>query len=510
MSIDDVLLRSRLREDQMWTTFTHCFLGAYDPEKRVILFGLYANGFENSLEYLVDISTEKIVQLVSEYDLNMAQLDADQQQTVLEIASKKYIDTLDQLIHDQKMDVKKSQIDADDLEFDAKEAALQADQAALETLKEKLLQAKTKAESDIATLEARIAEEEITSEYVDVEILQKALDVRKTELQTIEAGLRGVGIQMDITETAIQTVELNTSQIDVQQKIDLVPVELKELEAGEKGLDADIMRSDTGKGLLDSEIAGIENRAWKAQIDKSSKKTDTNLLEADLSKIKVDTAMIDVDIQKLEVRTAQEDAKRVELETDTALVAVKVAEMQLAADKVDVQLMEIESDIALLDVRMLREDLLAVDKEISETRKDNLKYEISLKKQAQIDSIAKQIEIIKAKIKASETYQVIETDVQASRLTKQTADQNYRVTMALLNDELSIHRSEVKIASFAEDIVLAEEQEGYQQKEDIEHIKIPESQVDAAYTKKNAAIDAAETMATANIINTLTHEIGAA
>ena len=74
MSIDDVLSRSRLREDRMWEPFSHCFLGAYDSGRRTILFGLYANSFENGFAYLVEISTEKLVQLVAEYDLNMAQL----------------------------------------------------------------------------------------------------------------------------------------------------------------------------------------------------------------------------------------------------------------------------------------------------------------------------------------------------------------------------------------------------------------------------------------------------
>jgi hypothetical protein len=510
MSIDDVLSRSRLREDRMWEPFSHCFLGAYDSGRRTILFGLYANSFENGFAYLVEISTEKLVQLVAEYDLNMAQLDAEQQRSVLEIASKRYLEVLDQLLHDKKMEVKQAQIDAESLEYDAKEAALVADQTALQTLQEKLAQAITKAAAEILILESRISEETIKGQYVDVEVLQKELAVTRTELKTLEAGVRGSEIQLKISETALQLTKLGTDKHAVQQKIDQVPGEKSELDAAVIDIDAKILHSGTGKGLLDSEIAMIELRTAKAKVDTSSKNVDTSLLDVDIAKANLDVAMVDVDIQKLEVKVAQEGAKAIQLETDTALVAVKVAELQLSADKVDVQLAEIEADIAMLDVRMLKEDLLALDQEIIEAKRDAIAYEIPLKKEAQIALIAKQVEVLGAKVAAAETYLTIENSAHASRQTKQTAEQAFRVAMAILGDEMSVHRAEARIESLSGDVTLAEESAEYKEMEDTEQIKVPDAQVSAARTRKNAAIDAAETMATADILNTLTHEIGAA
>lgn len=62
---------------------------------------------------------------------------------------------------------------------------------------------------------------------------------------------------------------------------------------------------------------------------------------------------------------------------------------------------------------------------------------------------------------------------------------------------------------YSKDIDIANEQQNYQENDDVEQVKIPASQISAAATSMNAAIDAAETMATANIVNTLTHQIGA-
>ena len=509
MSIETVLSRSRLRENGIYTPFTQCFIGTFDSAKRTILFGLYANGFENGFAYLVGISAERLQQLIDEYESNMAQLDAEQQKSVLEIASKRYMEVLDQQIHDQKMIEKQAQIDVESLEFDAKEDALDADRAALETLGEKLTQAITKTDTEISVLEARLAEEETNLAYVEVDILQKELAVKKTNLQILEAGVKGVSIQLDIQNVAIQTIEMETEEHEVQQRMDLIPGDLTEVSAMDRGLYVDTLHSNTSRELLDAEIAGIENKVARTNIDIESKGVDAQLMDVDIEKARVDTAMVDVDIQKLQVKVAQEVAKRDDLETDTALIDIRVADLQLDTDKVNAQLIDIKADIAMLDVKMTKEDLLAIDKRIAELRQQTMEYEIQTKKQAQIDAVTKQIEIIEAKITATEEYQTIEKDAYASKQTKQTAEQGYRLAMASMDYELSIHRAEIKIESFSEDIIIAEEERGYQELGDKEQIKVPDSQISAARIGRSAAEAAAKTMATANIINTLTHTIGA-
>ena len=508
MTVENILTRFRLREDRMWTPFSNCFIGAHDTQRRTVLFGLYASGFENGFVYLTEISTERLLQIVAQYDSNMAALDADQQRTVLEIAAKKYMDLLGQQIHAQKMDVLHSKIKAEELEFDAKEAALEADEKAIETLREKLLQAQTKAIADIAIIEAKISEETIKQNYVEVDILEKELAVTKTELKTSQAGIRGLEIQLDIQNEATKQLEYSVDRHNYQQQIDLVPKDAKDLEAAGLSLDAQILGSATDKSLLDAGIAEIQNRTANTLIDVVSKGVDTSLLDVDIAKANLDIAMTDVEIEKLKTKTAYETAKKTDLQTDTALVDVKIAQLQLDTDKAGVQLSEIGVDMAMLDTKMLRTTLLGLDKEIIQIRENNMAYEIPSKKQAQLDLISKQIEVLEAKITASEAYKVLETSMQLSRTDKQNAEHDYRMGIAVLDEDLSLHRADVKILGYSKDVDIANEQQDFQEDGDEEQIKIPLAQIEAASDSKNAAIDAAKTMATANIINTLAHQIG--
>ena len=509
MTVDDIISRSRLREQRMWTPFSHCFFGSHDAERRTVLFGLYANSFENGFVYLVEISTQRLLQIVAQYDSNMAALDADQQKAVLDIASKRYLDILEQQIHDQKMIVQRSKIDADDLEFDAKEAALEADQKALETLQEKLVQAQTKILAEISILEARLAEETLAQSYVDVDIIEKEIAAKRSELKVIQAGIKGSEIQLDIQNAAIQNLEYSVDKHNVQQQIDLIPEKTKELEAESISIDASILNSGTDKSLLDAGIAEIGIRTVNTQIDTESKEVDTQLFEVDIAKALVDTAMTDVDVKKLNTNTAMEIAKKINLQTDTALLDVTIAQLQVDTDMVTVRLAEISVDIAMLDVKMLRTALLEIDKKIIQAREDNMVYEIPLKEQAQLDLISKQIEVLQAKITESEQYKLLETSMQLSRTDKKNAEHAYRMAIAALDEDISLHRAEVKILGYSKDIDIANEQQNYQEDDDVEQVKIPASQISAAATSMNAAIDAAETMATANIVNTLTHQIGA-
>jgi hypothetical protein len=507
MTIDDIIARSRLRENNLWTPFSHCFVGT-DDERRTVLFGLYSRGFENGFIYLVEISTEQLLQVVAQYDSNMAALDADQQIAVLDIASKRYLDTLEQQIHDQKMIVQQSKIDADDLEFDAKMTALEADGKALETLQEKLVQTQTKVVAEISILEARFQEEEVAQSYVEVEITEKEISAKRIEFRVIQAGIKGLEIQLDIQNTAIQNIEYGVDKHNIQHQVDLIPEEQRELETAEVDADAKIKNIDTDYSLLDAEILEIQNKTANTQIDTVAKEVDTQLLEVDIVKALVDTKMVDVEITQLNTKTAMEEAKKTGLETETALVAVQLAQLQVDTDKIAVQLAEIDVDMAMLDIKMLRTELLKLDKQIIQVREDNLIYEIPLREAAQLALISKQIEVLQAKITEAQQYKILEASMQLSRKDKKNAEHDYRMAIAILNEELSVTRSDIKILGLSKDADIADEQQDYQEDEDVENVKISASQISAALVSYNAAIDAAKTMATANIINTLSHQIG--
>ena len=508
MGIESIIDRTKNREGGMWVPFQHHFIGAMAEEHRAVVFGLYANGYNHDCVYLIEISGEKLVQIVAQYEANMAQLDSEEQAAVLDIATQRYLESLEAQIHDGRMATKQSEIDATRQEFDAKFEALEQDRLAIETLQEKLSQAIAKANADIQVLEAKIAEAEIDRQYVEVEILQKQLDAARAELRVLEAGLKGLSLQLDIANAAVTESELRLEKQQAQQALDLIPGELAELTAQGVSLDADTLRTQTGTSLLDSEIAELQVKISKARLDAVNRQVDAALLDVDIAKARVDTAMVDVEVSQTESQTAREEARQVEYETDIAMVDVQVAQMQLDADKVQAQLKEIEADIARFEAQSMKKAMVLLDKQIAETKLANIGYEIPRKKQAQIAAIEKQIEILRTKIEASEAYRDIENQEYASRQTKQQAEHDYKMAMANLDILYGLHKAAIKIESFSKDVVIATEQQGYQAMEDSKKNRIPASQIDAAETKQDADLYAAELMATANIMNTMRHIIG--
>ena len=510
MSIEDIVTRAGNREGSMWSPFQHHFVGAIAVDHRSILFGLYSNRYKHGCAYLIEVSNEQLTQLVDQYEANISQLNAEEQKAVLDLATKRYLEILDQQIHDDQMDTERGKIDATDQEFDVKFEALESDRLAIETLQEKLSYAISKANTEIQVLEAKILQAEIDQQYVEVDISKAQLAAAKAELRVLEAGLKGLNLQLDIANAAVTESELELEKQKTQQSLDLVPGELTELEAQNTSLDADKLRTETGQSLIDSEIAELQIKILKTQLDAINRGIDTALLDVDIAKANLDIAMVDVDISETESRTAREEAKRIEYETDTAMVDVKVAQLQLDADKVQAQLKEIEADITRFEAQSLKKNIAVLDKQIVEVKLSNIEYEIPRKKNTQKTAIENQIDILKTKIAAVEIYQVIEDLEYISKDEQQQTEHEYKMAMANLDILYDLHKAAIKIESYSKDVTIATEQQDYQEQEDDERIRIPESRIASAIDIKRGAIDAAKIMASADIINSMTHTIGAA
>ena len=652
MSIDSIITRARGREAGLWAPFTHCFVGAMDSTRRAILFGLYSNGFGNGFAYLLEISTERLLQIVAQYDSSMAGLTADQEKNAIDIAAKYYLDTLDLQIHDKKMDVKLAEISATEDEFDAREAALDADRAALDVTRVKVLRAIADAQSKIAFLDAKIDEETAAQNFLEKDILEKEIAAKKVELSVLEAGARGLDIQLRIVEAGlsgrdlqirsddvnndnlstqnrmqevglegreislktqeaelsggdiqIQTSNVDASTLEIQnriatvgldgkalridckredlestdinlrlektevsgleidyrtskevvdgkeiqrgisdavnanlgmdvekkeltlsnteylnqinktnQEISLVPAEVLDTEASARGAEADILKTRTNTELIDSDIADIENRKRRAEIDAISRGVDQAMLDVDIANAELSTARADVEEKELLVKIEQQKIRKIDTQVDAKMVDVRVAELQIDANRVKVQLAEIDADNQMIAVRKLQDELIEIDRDIATIKLENMRYEIPLKKTAQLNSIANQIEIIQAKIGAINSeggYKQIEANSQISRITKASAEQTFRLENLSLDKEMALHRADGRIESSGNNVLIAKYNQESKKKEDEEEAKIPKSQIEAADDGRDAAIDAAKTMASANIVNTMVHQIGA-
>ena len=89
---------------------------------------------------------------------------------VADIVGKRYLASVDKLIHDQKMISKQQGIDYDNALMDAKFAALETDRAALTTMAAKLDAARIDNAAKIAQLQAHIQIEGYNKDAVENKI----------------------------------------------------------------------------------------------------------------------------------------------------------------------------------------------------------------------------------------------------------------------------------------------------------------------------------------------------
>ena len=228
------------RASKIWASFLYPlpFSSAQDAE-RLILFGFYANTYVNHKNYLYDIETDALANLLSDYNSKISGLTTEEVIVVNSVVAKKYIADIERQIHDQEILTKLAKKDAEATEIESKITALSADRLALTTLETKLNTEIAISEAKIEEITSKIAlevanltlteieksEKEIALEEEKLKILRVANDVAKIQLGIVEAGLELVDIDLkvskatsdieqvkaDIAKTRIYQAELETA-----------------------------------------------------------------------------------------------------------------------------------------------------------------------------------------------------------------------------------------------------------------------------------------------------------
>ena len=171
--------RAMVREKTIWKPFTRQMVfNADDILERAIIFGLYSNIYVNGHTYLEAIEAERLLQIIAVYDQSIAQLENEEAMLVIDFAAKRYLEEVDQIIHEKKVETIHDEIAAENSKWDARLAALEADYEALETLTIEAQSQVDKAEARITTLQAQIETE--SANYAMV-----AADISREQLRTL-------------------------------------------------------------------------------------------------------------------------------------------------------------------------------------------------------------------------------------------------------------------------------------------------------------------------------------
>jgi hypothetical protein len=209
---------------------------AVQEASRVIIFGLYSSAFTNNNKYLQEIETEELANLLADYNAKIADLTNQEAIVVADIISRRYVETIEKIIHDGKMETKRLGIEADDDVWDAKIAALSSDTAALTTMAEKVSAETQKTAAKITELEAYIEIEGIRLSETDIEIAEKEIQSAKIDIQKLNVSNEIIKIQIDTVKTAQELIDIDLriarAKVDSAQtdhsinKIDLLDSEL--------------------------------------------------------------------------------------------------------------------------------------------------------------------------------------------------------------------------------------------------------------------------------------------
>ena len=356
--------RSIARESKIWTPFIYSFpFDSTQTIDRTTIFGLYSSAYLNRNKYLLEIETEDLANLLADYNTKMANLTNQEAIVVADIVSRRYVETVEKIIHDKKLETKRMGIEADDDIWDAKLAALASDTAALVTMAERVSSETQKTAAKITEIETYIEIEGIHLSEADIEISEK-------EIQSARVDLQKLGVTNDVLKIQIDTVKAAQELVDVDLRIARTKVDGAQIDRNINSID-----------LLDSELRIEQGRTQIAEAE-------LNVAEARvvLAQDRTDEVQAEIDYLTgtLTEQTEERAAKKIELmdlkqaglnENLTIRRSEKSLANELRKDELDAEL-DMAGDDSLTQV--------AVDSErvsVMNTRAYNINRMVETKKE---------------------------------------------------------------------------------------------------------------------------------
>lgn len=451
---DVIYERAGAREAAIWGAFSYNGpFGTVHAAERVTLFGLYANTYLHGHNYLNEIETEDLSRLVDTYNNNIAMLTGEEAQAVLDIAAKRYVESVTNQIHAADIVTREKKIDALDAEYDARTDALDADYAAIVTQRAKVQLAWDRAAQKIKDLEARTEIEGVNYQLVEVDIMDQELKAARADLAVIEAGLKGLDIQLAITQTGIDITNTDLKIVESENKVDEIGIEVSETEVKESGVDLDI--TNAGIALSKSEASGERTK---------------------------------VETQGVAVRVAE--------------TGLQTTETKAREHQIDAEISKIDADAARLGLVDSELTIIQADKRV--TAAEN---ELLVQKRNLIDS---QGENVKVETTFREGQKEIQEGLDDKTLEQDQAEQDFAIGISQKETDFEDDIGDIKVDAFDTKKDLADKIKETKLTDAEDRTALDDSRAEEAQLYSDAAIQAASDIANSNITNTLTHTIGAA
>ena len=268
-----------------------------------------------------------------------------------------------------------------------------------------------------------------------------------------------------------------------------------------------------------------ENALWDARI--AALATDEAALATIMTRYEVETLKTAARISELQAQIATE-------EINEDLVEVEVAKKEIQLEEVNLRILNVASEVLRLQLRIVQTglELVEVDYKKAQLRRETAQVEMQIAKtslleselatvtaraageaaeltvaQSAVDIINARIENVAKEVIHYETLGDHEVSMLAARLNLMTVDTNARIERLNNFVDRKVADANLKIATAKQLEDVADLEAGLRKAVTNNQLDIDDEREDISDDLKNAAIDAATTLASATVTSTLSHSI---
>ncbi len=332
-------------------------------------------------------------------------------------------------------------------------------------------------------------------EDIEAEELQRLVDIYETSISELDMEEQSLVLEI--------AAKRYIKAIEIQIKDEVLATKTNRFAMEEDELTAKIAAFTADEEAIATKQAQLELLKDKAVIRNTELEAKIVAEQAEQSYVALEISEKILEDSRQELKILLAGLRGLEIQSDITNTSLQIAETEASKSKIG-------TDIAIIEARTAEKDLVAKRLEVDEAEFDAYEYEIDNVADKRIELIEERGDIIEAETVHNSTLETKETGLE----TVQIGEQNARKDS---NKEGFDNRS-----SLAE---VEKSQRGYDDDVDknialdyetsrggiaTKRTELPAERKLAASTSKDAAIEAAETIAASDITSTVTHTIGAA
>lgn len=331
-------------------------------------------------------------------------------------------------------------------------------------------------------------------EDIEEEELQRLIDVYDSNMAELN---------MDEQSLVLEIASIKyIKAIEIQIKNNVLVTKTQQLNADEQEYEAKLAALEVDRDALKTKQAQVTLAIDRAVLKNKILVSKINLEELAQQYVNVEIAQKELEVGRAGLKLLRAELRGIEIQLDIANVSLQIADAEASKSGIDVDIANYKARTAMTD--LVSERLEVAMAEASATAKEvtlgTLRKTLVDQRGANITNETFDINGLVAQESVLKTAQIGEDTAR-----HQAIEQGYSDA-----ESLSGLRASIAGTKSSSDIIIGSKRRASQIVIAGDHASVPSRRAAAASTTATAAINAAKTLATADIVTSLTHEIGSA